>query len=62
MHLVLLASFESGLQHALNGFAAAGEIAGMKISTSTTEFLHLSRISVQCWRLITEAGGKIQVS
>ena len=35
--LVLLASSESGLQHALNDFAAACDIAGMKISTSKTE-------------------------
>ena len=46
--LVLLASFEFGLQHALNGFASARDIAGMKISTSKTEILHLSRNSVQC--------------
>ena len=32
--LVLLAFSESGLQHALNGFAAACDIAEMKISTS----------------------------
>ena len=31
-NLVLLASSESGLQLALNGFAAACDIAGMKIS------------------------------
>ena len=46
--LVLLASSESGLQHALNGFAAACDIAGMEISTSKSEVLHLSRNSVQC--------------
>ena len=46
--LVLLASLESGLQHALNGFADACDIAGMKISTSKTEVLHLSRNPVQC--------------
>ena len=46
--LVLLASSESGLQHVLNGFAAACDIAGMKISTSKTEVLHLSRNPVQC--------------
>ena len=45
--LVLLASSESGLQHALNGFAAASDIAGMKISTSKTEVLYLSRNPVQ---------------
>ena len=46
--LVLLASSESGLQHGLNGFAAACDIAGMKISTSKTEVLHLSRNPVRC--------------
>ena len=46
--LVLLASSESGLQHAINGFAAACDIARMKISTSKTEVLHLSRSPVQC--------------
>ena len=39
--LVLLASAKSGLQHTLYGFADAFVIAGMKISTSKTEFLHL---------------------
>ena len=47
--LVLLASSEFGLQHALNGFAAACDIAGMKISPSKTEVLHLSRNPVQCF-------------
>ena len=46
--LVLLASTEFGLQHALNGFAAACDIAGTKISTSKTEVHHLSRNLVQC--------------
>ena len=46
--LVLLASSESNLQQALNGFAAACNIAGMKISTSKTEVLYLSRNPVQC--------------
>ena len=46
--LVLLASSESGLQHTINGFAAACDIAGMKISTSKTEVLHLLRNPVQC--------------
>ena len=46
--LVLLASPESGLQHALIDFAAACGIAGMKISSSKTEVLHLSRNPVQC--------------
>ena len=47
--LVLLASSEPGLQRALNGFSAACDIAEMKISTSKTEVLHLSRNSVQCF-------------
>ena len=46
--LVLPASSESGLQHTLNGFAAACDIAGMKISTSEIEILHLLRNPVQC--------------
>ena len=46
--LVLLASSESGLQHALNDFAAACDVAGMKISTSKTEVLHLLKTPVQC--------------
>ena len=45
--LVLLVSLNSGFQHALNGSAAARDIAGMKINTSTTEVLHLLRNSVQ---------------
>ena len=46
--LVLLASSESGLQHAINGFAVTCGIAEMKISTSKTEVLHLPRNPVQC--------------
>ena len=46
--LVLLVFSESGLQHALNGFAAAYNIARIKISTSKAEVLHLTRNSVQC--------------
>ena len=42
-NFVLLAFSEKGLQHALNGFAAACDIAKMKISTSKTEMLHLLR-------------------
>ena len=45
---VLLASSKSHLQHALNDFADTYDIAGMKISTSKTEVLHLSRNPVQC--------------
>ena len=47
-NLVLLASSEPGLQHALNGFVAGCDIVRMKISTSKTERLHLSRNPVQC--------------
>ena len=47
-NLALLASSKSGLQHALNGFADACDITGMKISTSKPEVLHLSRNPVQC--------------
>ena len=47
--LVLLVLLESGLQHTLNGFAAACDIAGVKISTSKTEVLHLLRNFVQCF-------------
>ena len=39
---------KSGLQHALNGLAAACDIDGMKICTSKPQVLHLSRNSVQC--------------
>ena len=46
--LVLLSSTESGLQHALNSFADACNIVGMKISTDKNEVLHLSRNSDQC--------------
>ena len=46
--LVLLVSSESGLQQTLNGFAAAQDIAGMKISTSKTEVLRISTNPVQC--------------
>ena len=38
--LVLLVSSESGLQHTLNGYAAAGNIDGIKISPSKTVVLH----------------------
>ena len=41
--LVMLTSSAVGLQHAFNGFAAARNIAGMKLSTSKTEVSHLSR-------------------
>ena len=41
--LVLLASSESDFQYALNGLAVSSDIAEMKINTSITEALHLSR-------------------
>ena len=47
--LVLLADSKVGLQHALDGFAAACDNAGMKISTAKTEILHHSRKPVQCF-------------
>ena len=46
--LVLLFSTESGLQRALNSFADACNTAGMKISTTKTVVLHLSRNLDQC--------------
>ena len=55
---VLLTSSESGLQHALNGFAAACDIAGMKTSTSNAKVLHLSRNLVQCFLLVGGASLK----
>ena len=62
-NLVLLTSSEYGLQHALNVFAAACDIAGMKISTFKTEILHLSRKPVKMfsasWRSIIEADGEV---
>jgi len=46
--LVLLASFEQGLQHALHWFSAACDQAGMKISIKKTEVLCLYRNLIQC--------------
>ena len=45
----MLADSEPGLQRALDGFAAACDYAGMKISTSKIEVLHRSRKPVQCF-------------
>ena len=39
---------QAGFQHAFNGFAAENDIAGMKISSSKTEILHLSKNLAQC--------------
>ena len=44
---VLLDSSISGLLHALNGFAAACDIAEIKLSSSKTEVLRFSRNLVQ---------------
>ena len=44
----MFADSESSLQRALDGFAAACDYAGIKISTAKTEVLHLSRKPVQC--------------
>ena len=64
--LVLLVTSESGLQHALNRFAAACDIAGMKVSTPNTEVLHLSRNPYTkfsaSWRCIIDADGEVQIS
>ena len=58
--LVSLASFESGVQHALNGFAAAFVIAEMKISTFKIELLHLSINPVQCSLQVGEVGRQLE--
>ena len=49
-NLALLASSKFGLQHSLNSFAVACDIAGMKISTSKIEVVcyYLSRNPVPC--------------
>ena len=39
---------DAGFLRALNGFTAACDIAGMKISSFKTEVLHLSSNPVQC--------------
>ena len=57
--LVLLFFTESGLQRALNSFADARNIAGMKISTSKTDVLHLSRNPDQCVLQVNEATLKL---
>jgi len=60
---------ESGLSGALNDFAATCDNAGLKIGTTKTEILHLSRNPDQCSLQVSEAslklystGGEIQVS
>ena len=46
--LVLLDSTKNGLQQALDRFSGACSVAGMKISTTKTETMCLSRLSKQC--------------
>ena len=46
--LMLLDSTQNGLQQALDGFSDACSVAGMKISTTKTETMCLSRQSKQC--------------
>ena len=62
-NLDLLASSESGFQHTLNDFTVACDITGMKINTSETEKLHLSRNPVQCFLQVSvvslKAGGEV---
>jgi len=62
--LVLLSSAKSGLQRALNDFAAVCDNAGMKTSTIKTEVLHLSRNSDQCCRKLSkrELSKKVKIS
>ena len=45
----MLVSSESGLQCTLNGFAAAYDIAGIKMIAFKTKALNISRNSVQCY-------------
>jgi len=61
--LVLLASSEQGLQHAVGWFSAAYDQAGVKISPKKTKALYLFRNPRQCAPQIsgTAAGRKIQV-
>ena len=44
----MLASSESGLRQAMNGFAAACDIVGMKIGTFNTKKLNFLRNPVHC--------------
>ena len=46
--LVLLDSTQNGLQQALEKFSDACSVAGIKISTTKTEFMCLSRLPKQC--------------
>ena len=50
-----LSSTESGLQSKLSSFANACNTAKMKISTTKTEVLHLSRNPDQCMLLVNGA-------
>ena len=68
--LVLLASFESGLQLALNGFATARNKAGTKISTFKTAVFLIIQFFKPCnksclmlsasWHSVIEAGEELQ--
>ena len=53
--LVLLSFTDSGIQRALNSFADACNTAGMKISTTKIEVIHLSRNPDQCVLLVNGA-------
>ena len=58
--LILLAESETGLQRLLDGFAAACDNAGMKISTAKSEVLHLSRNPVKCALQLQVNGVKLK--
>ena len=60
--LVLLDSSQNGLQQALDGFLDACSVAGIKISTTKTETMCLSRQQKQCSLQIRGAVREIQVS
>ena len=63
--LVLLASAQQGLQHALNRFSAVCDRAGMKISTKKTGILSLKKpkaVYTASERQCNVAGGEDEVS
>lgn len=47
-----LASLDRNLQHALRRFAAEGEVVGMRVNTSSSEFMVLCQIMVDCSLLV----------
>lgn len=47
-----LASLDRNLQHALGRFAAEGEVVGMRVNTSSSEFMVLCQIMVDCSLLV----------